>query len=338
MKKILYLILLTIVSMGIVFANGDAEKGADGEPITLRVSTVSGPGDAHTEGLELFKTKLEEYSKGTIKVEVYTSGALFSQSEDFPALLQGDADLVYVSPTFLATHIPKFSMFASAYVFRDYDHMRTVFDGEIGKELFGSVTDKFGIVPLGVFYLGARQLNLRKKINLTSRKDLEGIKLRMPNTPDWLEMGRALGANPSPLAFSEVYLGLKTGTVDGQDNPLGTVKNAKFYEVAKNITITNHLIDTVWPVMSEKAWGKLNAKQRDMVMKAIKDAQKYVDDTNLGRDKALVSELREYGVNVMELDKKTLDSYKTEVQNHYLGNEKISKDWDLDLYKKIQQF
>lgn len=333
MKKIFYVLFMLLIVLV-----GCGKKDATDGTLKLKVSTVSGPGDAHTEGLEIFKKKLEEYSNGTIKVEVYPSGSLFSAEQDFPALLQGDVDMVYVGPTFFATYIPKFSMFASAYLFRDYDHMRTVLDGEIGKELFETVTEKFGIVPLDVFYLGARQLNLRKKVELASRKDLSGIKLRMPNTPTWLEVGRALGANPSPLAFSEVYLGLKTGTIDGQDNPLGTVKNAKFYEVAKNITITNHMIDTIWPVMSEKAWGKFNEEQRNMVMKAIKDAQKYVDSTNLKRDKDLIEEFRANGVNVMELDKDTLNSYKEDVQNYYLENKEISKDWDLELYKKIQQF
>ena len=165
MKKIFYVLCLLLVVLV-----GCGKKEAIDGTIKLKVSTVSGPGDAHTQGLEIFKEKLEEYSNGTIKVEVYPSGSLFSAEQDFPALLQGDIDMVYVGPTFFATYIPKFSMFASAYLFRDYDHMRTVLDGEIGKELFNNVTEKFGIVPLDVFYLGARQLNLRRKVNLKSRK------------------------------------------------------------------------------------------------------------------------------------------------------------------------
>ena len=333
MKKIFYVLCMLLV---VLVGCGKSEE-KDGT-MTLKVSTLSGPGDAHTEALEIFKTKLEEYSNQTIKVEVYPSGSLFSAEQDFPALLQGDVDMVYVAPTFFATYLPEFSMFASAYLFRDYDHMRAVLGGEIGQELFKSVTDEFGIVPLDVFYLGARQLNTRKEIkSLKHRTDLNGLKLRMPNTPTWLEVGRALGANPSPLSFSEVYLALKTGTIDGQDNPLGTVENAKFYEVAPNIILTNHMIDTVWPTMAEKTWKKLSEEQKGYVMKAIKDARKYVDETNLERDKDLVEKFKKLDVNVKELDATSLDIYRKEVQEYYLNNKELSKDWNLELYEKIQK-
>lgn len=334
MKKISKIIIMLIVSFTALSGCGD-KKNSNGV-ITLNVTTVSGPGDAHTQGLIVFKEKLKQYSNGKIKVNVFPSGALFSGEQDFPALLQGDVDIAYVSPQYFAEYIPTFSMFGTAYLFKNYHHMRTVFSGEIGKTLFQSITDKFHIVPLSVFYLGSRELNLTKDITLTSRSDLAGIKLRMPNTPTWLNMGRALGANPSPLSFSEVYLGLKTGTIDGQDNPLGTMKNAKFYEVAKTVILTNHMIDTLWPIMSEKAWAKLSKKQQEFTLKAMEDAREYVDNANLKRDSDLIKEFKADGVNVITLDSKVLESYKNEVQQYYLNDKEISKDWDLKMYEKIK--
>jgi TRAP-type C4-dicarboxylate transport system substrate-binding protein len=81
---------------------------------------------------------------------------------------------------------------------------------------------------------------------------MKGVKLRVPNSPTWIAMGKALGANPTPMAFNEVYMGLKTGAIDGQDNPLPTDKNAKFYEVTKYIVLTNHVVDSTWPSINEK--------------------------------------------------------------------------------------
>ena len=336
MKKILIaLTSATILLAGCGKNEFKATETKADEPITIKITTLSVPNDAHTKALNVFKDKVEEYSKGTIKADVYHSGSLFGAEEEFPALLKGNVDICYMAPSIFADYIPEFSMFSSAYLFKDYDHMRKVFDGEIGKELFKKVNDKFGITPLSAFYLGSRELNLRDdKIKIiNSRSDLKGIKLRMPNSDAWLTLGKSLGANPTPLAFSEVYLALKTGTIDAQDNPLPTVKNAKFYEVTKSIILTHHLVDTVWPCISKQMWNKLTDDQKKIVKKAINDAKDFVDNANLTQEKELVDFFKKEGLKIYTPD---LTNYIKEVQQYYLNNKDLSKDWNMEMYKKIQ--
>ena len=121
-----------------------------------------------------------------------------------------------------------------------------MFDGEIGKEMYRLVEDKMGIKVLTVGYLGTRELNLRTEKEIKTPADLAGVKLRMPGSDTWLFLGKALGANPLPVAFGEIYTALQTGAIDGQDNPLPTVRATKFYEVTKQIVITDHLVDSIF--------------------------------------------------------------------------------------------
>lgn len=334
-KRIFLITLILLVSSSLIFANGQSEEKSSGEGVvTIKVATVSVPNDAHTNALFKFEEVLEELTEGKVQVEVFHSASLFSSEEEFSSLLQGYLDMAYISANTLADYIPSFSMLTSGYIFKDYDHMRAIYDGEIGANILKTVQDELGIVPIDVFYLGARQINLRDigKIVKTPA-DLEGVKLRMPNSAAWLFLGKALGASATPLSFSELYLALKTGTVDGQDNPLPTVKNAKFYEVTKSISLTNHVIDTVWPTISEKKWKELTP-YHDQVIAAITEAKKLCDSQNLEAEKVLVAFFRSEGLTVVEADKEAFSSH---VQNVYLSDEKMTSTWNMDLFKEIQE-
>jgi tripartite ATP-independent transporter DctP family solute receptor len=225
-------------------APAEAEAATESEePVTLQFASVSVPDDAHTKGMQVFADEVAKLSDGNITVEVFPGGQLFTQEGEQDAIRAGNLDIAYSGPNWLAQFVPYMSMFAAPYMFTSYDHMSDTFNGPIGQAIFDDVAAQTGVRPLGAFYLGTRQLNLRDiGREVTTPQDMEGVKLRMPNTATWLFMGEALGANPTPLAFTEVYLGLQTGTIDGQDNPLPTDKNAKFYEVTKYIILTDHFI------------------------------------------------------------------------------------------------
>ncbi|HAS73471.1 MAG TPA: transporter, partial [Clostridiales bacterium UBA8960] len=213
------------------------------KPVTLVFSVNAVPGDAHYEAMMKFEEAVEAKSNGSIKVDTFHSGSLFKQDQELAAVKSGQADIVYMSASWLGEGSPWISMFSAGYMFKSYEHMTNTFNGEVGAEVFQRVVDEQGVRPLKAFYLGTRQINLVKDKEIKVPSDLNGINLRMPNSEAWLFLGQALGANPTPIAFSELYMALQTGTVDGQDNPLPTVQSAKFYEVTKSITITNHLVD-----------------------------------------------------------------------------------------------
>lgn len=220
----------------------------------LRISTPAVPDDWHTKMLYVFKDELEKTAPGQFDVQVHHSGTLFKQGTEPTAMARGNLEMALISMQDVAKQIPEYSLFTAGYLIRDPDHQQKVFNGPIGEEIYRKVAEAMDIQILQVAYLGTRQVNLRDVRNVRTPADLSGVKLRMPGSKEWLFLGQALGANPTPLAFNEVYLALKTGTIDGQDNPLPTVKSAKFYEVTRQLVLTSHLVDGVFLAISSKAW------------------------------------------------------------------------------------
>jgi len=328
-KAIIAVLVLLMLATPAMFAQQ--------KPVKLVFTSVSVPGDAHTQAMYIFKDEVEKLSGGQIQVDVYDSGKLFTQQGEQDAIRKGTVDMVYTSAQWLAEFIPYLSMFGAAYTFQSYDQMTKTFNGPIGKKIFEEVAQKTGIRPLVAYYLGTRQLNLTAKVGaVTKPEQMKGVKLRVPNSPTWIAMGKALGANPTPMAFNEVYMGLKTGAVDGQDNPLPTDKNAKFYEVTKYIVLTNHVVDSTWPSINEKKWKSLTSEQQGWIMQAVEKARQFCDKTNLDNEKNILDFFRQQGITVIENpDQAAFAAY---AKNSYLTESKdISKDWDLALYDEIQK-
>jgi tripartite ATP-independent transporter DctP family solute receptor len=284
----------------------------------------------------VFKTELEKLSDNRITVELYTSGAIFTQEGELAACREGTLDMAYYSANWLAEFVPYLSMLGAVYTFSGYEHMNKVLNGEIGKEIFEDVAQKIGVRPLAAFYLGTRQLNLVEKVGpVRHPDDMKGVKLRTPTSPAWIALGKALGGNPTPMSFGEVYMGLKTGTVEGQDNPLPTDLNAKFYEVTKYIVLTDHVVNSVWPTINEKTWQSLTPEDQELVMKAIDKARQACAEQNLKAEKELVDFFKKEGMIIIEdPDRAAFAEY---AKNSYLTESKeISKDWDMELYDRIQ--
>ena len=323
MKKILALVLALMLSLSLVGAV--AEKN-----IVVTLTAVST--DTHAKAMMEFEKYVEEASAGNIQVEVYTDAVLFTQEEEVVAVAGNDAQMSLISASWLTSGSPWVGMFAAGYTFKSYDHMTAVLNGEIGKAAFAKIAEEQGVLPLGAWYLGSRQISLSDDKHIKTPADLNGINLRMPNSDAWLLLGKALGANPTPISFSELYLSLQTGVVDGQDNPLPTVESAKFYEVQKSITITNHLVDSVWPAINVDFWNSLTAEEQEIVMGGVEAGRKFCDETNLGREAELVEFFKEKGLSVYEAD---LNAFAEHVQAYYLADPS-SADWDLELLEQVK--
>ena len=238
----------------------------------LRISTPAVPDAWHAKMWTVFKDTLEKSAPGEFDVQINLNASLFKQGAEPAAMARGNLELTSMSPADIAKLVPEFSVFTAGYMLRDPAHQQKVFNGPVGKELFKTVSDKMDVTVLATCYLGTRQVNLREARNVKTPADLKGIKLRMPGSKDWLFLGNALGATATPLAFGEVYLGLKTGTIDGQDNPLPSVRAAKFYEVTKQIVLTSHLVDSLFIAISNKAFNALTAAQKQKISAASQTA------------------------------------------------------------------
>jgi tripartite ATP-independent transporter DctP family solute receptor len=344
-SKILILLLAFAMVVPFAFAGGGGgEQPAPAgpapapapKPVKITWSSISVPADAHTKAMWVFKTELEKLSNNRITVELYTSGQIFTQEGELAACREGSLDMAYFSDNWLAEFVPYLSMLGAVYTFSGWEHADRVLNGEIGKQIFEEVAQKTGVRPLAAFYLGTRELNLVEKVGpVHTPQDMKGVKLRTPASPAWIALGKALGGNPTPMSFGEVYMGLKTGAIEGQDNPLPTDKNAKFYEVTKYIVLTDHQVGTVWPTMNEKKWQSLSKGDQDLVMQAIAKAGEACAKQNLDTEASILDFFRQQGMIIIEdPDKKAFAEY---AKNSYQTESKdVSKDWDWTLYDKIQ--
>jgi tripartite ATP-independent transporter DctP family solute receptor len=332
MKRALIVAIVLITISGMLSAAGVEEAASAGKPVELVYTMTAVPTDAHAGAMRVFKETVEKISNGNIKVLTYDSASLFKQEQEVAAIKSGQADITATSASWLTAGSPWVSMFTAGYIFKSYDHMTNVLNGEVGKAVFERIAKEQGIRPLGAEYLGTRQLNLVEDKWIKTPADLKGVKLRMPNSEAWLFLGRALGANPTPISFSELYMALQTKTVDGQDNPLPSTKNAKFFEVTKSITLTNHLVDSVWPAINEAKWQSLTEQQKAWVMEGVKAGIKYCDETNLKAEAELVEFFKSAGLKVYQAD---IDAFSKYVLDQYLKSD-FAKTWDLDMFNKVQ--
>jgi TRAP-type C4-dicarboxylate transport system substrate-binding protein len=216
--------------------------------------------------------------------------------------------------------LPEFSIFATGYVHQNAAHQVAVFNDPLMDPFKQKVEDELGVKLLAVMYLGRRHVNLRQskdELTVMTPEDLAGVNLRMPGSDAWQFLGKALGANPTPMAFTEVYTALSTGSVDGQDNPLPTVVDAKFYEVTNQIALTSHLVDLNYVAFSKAVWDKLTPEQQATVQKAAVDAAESGRQAQLKKEEELVSFLREKGLDIYEPD---LNAFRTHVQAQYVGS------------------
>jgi tripartite ATP-independent transporter DctP family solute receptor len=297
----------------------------------LRISTPAVPDDWHAKMWTVFKDALEKSAPGEFDVQINLNASLFKQGAEPAAMARGNLELTTVSASDIAKIVPEFSIFTAGYIVHTPAQQQKIFNGPIGAEMFKTVSDKMDITPIATAYLGTRQVNLREVRSVKVPADLKGVKLRMPGSKDWLFLGDALGATATPLAFGEVYLGLKTGTIDGQDNPLPSVRAAKFYEVTKQIVLTSHLVDGLFIAISNKSLHALNASQRQKVLAAAQVAAAYNNDNRIKEEAQLVEFFRKEGLQVTTPD---VEAFRKSVQTAY-QNSDYAKVWPKGLLDRI---
>jgi tripartite ATP-independent transporter DctP family solute receptor len=299
--------------------------------VLLRISTPAVPDDWHGKMWTVFKESLDKSAPGEFDVQINLNATLFKQGTEPAAMARGNLELSSISAFDIAKLVPEFSIFTAGYVIRDPKHQQQVFAGPIGKDMFKLATEKMDVTLLTPIYLGTRQVNLREVRNVKTPADLKGVKLRMPGSKEWLFLGEALGATATPLAFGEVYLGLKTGTIDGQDNPLPSVRAAKFYEVTKQIVMTNHLVDGIFIAISDKAWKAMTPAQRQKVQAAADAAAAFNNENRIKEEAQIVDFFKQQGLTVTTPD---VDAFRKSVQGAYAASD-MAKTWPAGLLDRI---
>src|SRR6266516_8057104 len=292
----------------------------------LRFSSAFTEQDLRAETYKNFAAAI----KDDFDFEPYWGNTLFKQGTELVALQRDNLDLCNLAPADISKQIPAWSLLTSAYLFRDTDHLKKTFKSDVGQEFIKMANDQLGIQVISPVYFGSRNVNLKPTKEIKMPADMAGIKLRMPPGEFWQFIGESLGANPTPVAYAELYTALQTGTVGGQDNPVVASKLMKFDEVTTQFVLTKHVI--AYDVMSirSKIWEAMKPDQQAKFQAA---AEKMSDD-NIKRFDAQEIETLEYfkkeGKKVYAPD---LDAFRSFAQKKYA--EKYGSDWPKGALERI---
>jgi TRAP-type C4-dicarboxylate transport system substrate-binding protein len=293
----------------------------------LRFSAVFSEQDIRAEMMKMFA---EEISKD-FAFEGFYGGNLFKQGTELVALQRGNLEMGNIAPQDFSKQIPAWSIVTSAYLFRDAAHMQKFFASDSGAELKKMTETELQVKVLGPTYFGARQIGLKPNKKINTPADMAGIKLRMPGGEAWQFLGESLGANPTPMAYAEVYTGLQTGAIDGQDNPLPNVENMKFYEVMSQIVMTSHLVGFDLLTVSSKVWNAMPVEKQRRFQAAADKAIAFSTAKHQTREKELVDFMKSKGLQVYSPDQAAFRKY---AQAKYLSSD-LAKSWPKGMLEKI---
>ena len=286
---------------------GDAAAAASDPKVTLvyaevnPLDTIVGQTGSH------FKEKVEELSGGSVVVDVQASGVLGSENDVLDAILGGSTsiDISRISAFALTSYgCNKSKLLSIPFTFNNRAHFWNFANSDLAPE-FLNEPQELGLPVRGLFYgeEGFRHFFTVKPVAAIG--DLKGMKLRVSNDPVMNGMVEGLGANPTVVAFGELYSALQTGVVDGAEQPITNYKSNAFPEVANNLILDGHTLGAVQAVITDNAWGKLTANQQAAVMAAAADTQKFNADLSETAENKVLEELRSSGCNVVDVDDKT---------------------------------
>ena len=299
---------------------------AQDKPV-LKFSAVFSEQDIRAE----LTKKFAEDIKDDFTLQPYFGGTLFKQGTELVALQRGNLQMGNIAPQDISNQIPAWSVLTSAYLFRDYDHLKKFFASDLGGEFKKMAEDQLGVHILGPTYFGTRQVGLKVDKNISTPADMAGIKLRMPGGDAWQFLGSALGANPTPMAYAEVYTGLQTGAIDGQDNPLPNVENMKFYEVMSQIVLTSHLVGYDLWTIAGSVWDKMTPEQQAKMQAAADKELDWSAKEHLAREDKLVQFFKDKGLKIYTPD---VAAFRAYAQDKYLKSD-LAKDWPAGVVDKI---
>ena len=298
----------------------------------IRVSTDAPDNAPLSDAFRMIKARMETKFPGAIKVTVHTASALFRQGTELPAMQRGNLEMASPVTFEIEAQLPEYGVFSAAYLFRDADHLIKTFRSDIGKEYYDDVAAKVGLVILDTAYLGTRTINLTNDKKIEKPSDLAGTKMRMPPGAAFQVLAKALGTTPVSMPITEVYLALKTGAIDAQDNPTNMTRDWKFHEVTKQVVLTKHLVQPVFLAIAKPFFDKLTPAQQAELRAAAREAADMEIAKTLLDEKSALDTFRAANIRISEPD---ATAFRTLVLKEY-DNSGMAAKWKPGLLARIQ--
>lgn len=272
---------------------------AQAAEVTLKLGHLANKDDIWNKASLYFGEQVAKLSNGRIEVKVYPNETLGKEMDLINGMQLGTVEMAITGES-LQNWAPMAALLAVPYAYSTLEEMDKVASGPIGKEIEEQIVEKARVRPIAYFARGPRDLTSNRPIKTPD--DLNGLKMRVPNVPLFVDVWRALGANPVPMAFSEVFTSLQNGTIDAQENPLALIKSASFAEVQKDVNLTEHVRSWIYLTISEKTFEGLSEDDQEAVLEAGKKTQEYERQLFLKDEEKLRKELEDAGMTFVEVD------------------------------------
>ena len=256
----------------------------------------------HTESVWA-AAEIKKRTNGKFDIEVFPASTLGKETDINQGMALGTVDMIISGPSFAARSYPRLGIAYYPFIFRDADHLIAYSKSPVFAEMVDGFRAKTGIQITAYTYYGARQTTAQKPF--TDCAGMKGLKIRVPDVPSYMATPKACGANPTPIAFAEVYLALQNGTVDAQENPLTTIEAKKFYEVQKAIMMTSHIVDGLTTQVAPHVWNKLTDDEKKIFTEVTHEAAARATDKIKKREAELVDEFKKKGLQVVTVDRKS---------------------------------
>ncbi len=277
------------------------------ETVVLKIATILTTGEPAVNQMEAFAQRVNERSNGSLEVQVYANSELYSNAQDImETIVRGGNVIAFADPAQMADYVPDYAIMNYPYIYNSPEDIKTVGLSSWGQEMVDAAAEKgIRVLDSMTTYFGTRQTISKKAF--TNPEEMKGLKCRVPTTPLWVETLTAMGANPTTIAFSEVYSALQQGVCDGAENPLPSIYAAKLQEVCDYVVMTGHMIAPGGLEMSEEVFQSLSEEQRTIL---TEEAMAFAEGTKeevLSMEEEVLQKMKDEGKEIVEVD---IDAFK----------------------------
>ncbi len=323
MKRCMFLALMVLTVASVAIAGGQNETGAP-ENREFRWYHPEPYGHPWTDVGQMIADEVWRRSNGRMKITLFPAGSLGTQAEAIDQLRVGSLDFLTSGPTILNPFDEQVMVFGVPYLFRHKDHAYAVMD-QLGDELFNThILEVSGVRTIALWWFGTRTLTINADEPIMTPEDLDGMKVRSMTIPVYRDAVSSLGASATPVPFTELYMALQTGVVQGQENPVPTIYAQKFHEVQTQIVLTNHTVHMGSVHVSEQVWRTIAEEDRALILEVFEEFRPEIDKRIATQSSELLEEMRAAGTTIVEPDTEAFrtrsEAYMDEIYGEQWGD------------------
>ena len=274
-------------------------SGSVAQELTLKLGHLANEQNSWHKASLKFGEELSALTDGRIVVEVFPNDSLGREMDLINGMQLGTVEMTITGES-LQNWAPMAALLAIPYGYTSLEEMDEVAGGETGKQIEAQIIERAQVRPIAYFARGPRNLTANRAI--TTPAELDRMRMRVPNVPLFVDVWTALGALPTPMAFSEVFTSLQNGTIAGQENPLALIQSASFNEVQSHVNLTEHVRSWIYLTISEQVWSQLSEEDQGHVMTAAAAAQEFEREQFLADEDAIRADLEHKGMTFVEVD------------------------------------